>query len=48
MLSPNLSPWEWGQVKDKQHDDVMFVGIKMEALVEKSSMKNETPSLKTS
>lgn len=31
-----------GQVKDNQRDDVMFVGIKMVAMVGKSSMKNQT------
>lgn len=39
---PDLSSWVWGEVKDKQQNDVMFVGIKMVAMVGKSSMKNET------
>lgn len=38
---PYLSTWARGQVKDNQQDDVMFVGIKMVAMVGKSSIKNE-------
>lgn len=33
--NPHLSTWVWGQVKDNQQDDVMFVGIKMVAMVGK-------------
>lgn len=40
--SPHLSTWAWGQVKDNQQDDVMFVEIKMVAMVGKSSIENET------
>lgn len=28
-----LSTWAWGQVKDNQQDDVMFVGIRVVAMV---------------
>lgn len=35
-----LRTWGYGQVKDAQQDDVMFVCIKMVAMVGKSGMKN--------